>query len=119
MDVPRGTEDMQLCDWRTAGGNEAGSGSRGEADVLRLEIGACGDRSGKANARRGRVYGLMAEMADGAGVRRRRRFNVMVPDHAERRPQHQRKQRHGEYETPDSLAVGHVLGRVEDCAAVM
>ena len=102
---------MQLHCGRTARGDEAGGGSGRGAGVLRLDIGAGGDRGGEANARRGRVDGLMAEMADWAGIGGRGRVGVMMPDHAERRPQHQRKDRQGEYETPDSLLLGHVVGR--------
>ena len=104
---------MQLYDGRTAGGDVAGSSGRRRADVYLLGIGAGRDWRGKTNSRGWRVDGLMAEMADGAGVGGR--VDVMVPDHTERRSQHQRKERHGEYETPDSLSVGHVEGRVERC----
>jgi hypothetical protein len=112
MNVPeRHGRGLQLYDGRTAGGDVAGSSGRRRADVYLLGIGAGRDWCGKANSRGWCVDGLMAEMADGAGVGGR--VDVVVPDHTERRPQDHGKDCHGENKTPDSLSVGHVEGRVQ------
>ena len=115
MVVPGGTEDEQLRYGRTAGGDKAWGGSGGQAEVQRLGAGIGSNRGGEADSRGGCVDGLMAKMADRATVGGR--VYVMVPDHAERRPQKQRQERHGEYETPDFLSVGHILGRVGGAVA--
>ena len=87
MVVPGGTEDMQLCCGRTAGGDEAGGRSRGRSEVLRFDARAGGNGGAKADRDRGCVDRLMADMADGAVVGGSGRIGVMMPDHAERRPQ--------------------------------
>ena len=104
-------QEIALCDGRTASRDVTGSRGGRRADVLLLGLGIGRDWRGEANSRGGCVDGLMAEMTDGAGVGGR--VDVVVPDHAERRPQNQRKERQGEYETPDSSSLGHVEGRVE------
>ena len=77
-----------------AGGKASGGRTGGEVIPLRFGPRPAGNRNTYANARRRRFDGLMAQMADRAGVGRS--VGVMMPDSPERRPDHQREQRYGQ-----------------------
>jgi hypothetical protein len=60
-----------------------------------------GNRNTDTNAYRGGCDGLMAQMANRAGVSGC--VGVMMPDSAQGRPDYQRKQRDGQGQTPNLL----------------
>jgi hypothetical protein len=62
------------------------------------------DQSAQLNIGHRRFDGLMAHVADRAAVLSG--IDVVMPDHAKRGAKHQRKDRHGNYQAPDWLAVG-------------
>ena len=95
---------QRLCGRRTRGNLSSGRmGDKG--NELRLRSSTCRDQRTCANARRRRFDGQMAKQT-GVG----RRIGVMVPDHSERRPQHQHEERNREKHTPNSLMVRHIYG---------
>jgi hypothetical protein len=88
-----------------ARGNPPEGGTLGEADVLRFRISTGGNQNVDTQVHHRRFDGLMAEMADRAGVGGG--TGVIVPDHSESSPQDQRDKRDRHYQAPESFLIGH------------
>jgi hypothetical protein len=78
-----GTETRQLLRGRSACGHMPCRVRRGKAKVLRFGRRSRRDQDGQASGCQRRLDGLMAKVADGAGVRGRRR--VLMPNHTDGR----------------------------------
>lgn len=90
-----------LCGW-AARGNVAREKIWREADKLLLQRVAYRNRRMNLNVRYNRLDDHVTQVADRTRVGGRLRL-VMVPDHAQRRPQQQRQDRYRQSQTPDSL----------------
>jgi hypothetical protein len=73
--------------------------------MLRFWSGSCGNQNVHTSARRRWLDGLMAQMANRAGVRGRN--GMTMPHSAERSPNHQHEKRYREHRAPNSLLLSH------------
>ena len=88
-----------------ARGNAPEGGTLCEADVLRFRISTGGNQNVDTQVHHRRFNGLMAEMADRAGVGRG--TGVSAPDHSEGSRQDQRKKRDRPYQAPEPFLIRH------------
>jgi hypothetical protein len=73
--------------------------------MLRFWSGSCGNQNVYTSACQGWFDGLMAQMANRAGVRGRN--GMTMPHSAERSPYHQHEKRYREHRAPNSLLLSH------------
>jgi hypothetical protein len=73
--------------------------------MLRFRSRSCGSQNVYTSACQRWLDGLMAEMANRAGVRRRN--GMTMPHSSERRPDYQREKRYREHGAPNSLLLRH------------
>ena len=97
-----GTEDERRSGWGSAGGDLRGGGATDKTNVMRRRPGASGHQYASTNAGEGWREGEMAERALVC-----RRVGVVMPDHAERCPEHQHKECYGDNHAPDLFSVRH------------
>jgi hypothetical protein len=71
--------------------------------MLRFWSGSCGNQNVHTSARQSWLNGLMAQVADRAGVRGRN--GVTVPHSPERRPYHQHEKRYRKRRAPNLLLL--------------
>jgi hypothetical protein len=73
--------------------------------MLRFWSGSGGNQNVNTSACQGWLNGLMAQMANWAGVRGRN--GMTMPHSSERRPYHQHQKRYREHRAPNSLLLRH------------